>query len=138
MDVRYIYINGGPLNGWRTWTTIEGDRARVFIKESQKLGMIPFFVYYNIPDDGESYALDLNHIQSLSYMEAYYQDLKYFLDLCRDTAGDDTVGIVFEPDFLGYMMQQSGQQPDQIMAQVSAAYSSGVLDETNPILSEYR
>lgn len=132
MDVRYIYINGGPINGWRKWTTVEGDRARVFIKESQKLGMIPFFVYYNIPDDGESYEIDLNHIQSFSYMEAYYQDLRYFLEICRDTAGDDTVGIVFEPDFLGYMMQQSGKQPDQIMAQVSAAYSSGVLDENDP------
>ncbi|MGL5086833.1 MAG: hypothetical protein ACRC68_14175, partial [Clostridium sp.] len=56
MDVRYIYINGGPLkNGWREWTTIDGDRAKNYIKESLKLGIIPFFVYYNIPDSGESY-----------------------------------------------------------------------------------
>src|SRR5262249_34385160 len=55
MDIRYIYINGGPVNGWRSWTTVDGFRAVSFIRESRKLGMIPFFVYYNIPDGGESY-----------------------------------------------------------------------------------
>lgn len=127
IDARYIYINGGPINGWKTWTTNPGDRARNYIKNSQQLGMIPFFVYYNIPDNDEGYAVDTNHIQSASYMDAYYKDLKYFLDICKNTAGDDTVGIVLEPDFLGYMMQQSGKQPNQISAMVNTAYSSGVL-----------
>ncbi|GMQ58541.1 hypothetical protein AN1V17_29360 [Vallitalea sediminicola] len=127
MDIRYIYINGGPINGWRTWTNVDGARAKNFIIESRKLGLIPFFVYYNIPDSGESYGLDLAHIQDTSYMDAYYKDLKFFLDICNEYAEDDTVGIVFEPDFLGYMMQQSGKQPNQITAQVSAAYNSGVL-----------
>ncbi|WP_304944151.1 hypothetical protein [Vallitalea guaymasensis] len=127
MDIRYIYINGGPINGWRTWTNVDGGRAKKFIIESRKLGIIPFFVYYNIPDSGESYSLDLAHIQDSTYMDAYYKDLKFFLDICKEYAEDDTVGIVFEPDFLGYMMQQSGKQPNEITALVSAAYSSGVL-----------
>jgi hypothetical protein len=127
IDARYIYINGGPINGWKTWTTIPGDRARNYMINSQRLGIIPFFVYYNIPDNDEGYAVDLNHIQSASYMDAYYKDLKYFLDICKSNAGDDTFGIVFEPDFLGYMMQQSKQQPNQISALVNTAYSSGVL-----------
>jgi hypothetical protein len=127
IDARYIYINGGPINGWKTWTTIPGDRARNYMINSQRLGIIPFFVYYNIPDNDEGYAVDLNHIQSPSYMDAYYKDLKYFLDICKSNAGDDTFGIVFEPDFLGYMMQQSKQQPNQISALVNTAYSSGVL-----------
>lgn len=133
MDIRYIYINGGPINGWRTWTDEDGARAKTFITESRKLGMIPFFVYYNIPDSGESYDLDIAHIQDSAYMEAYYKDLEFFLDICNQYAEDDTVGIVFEPDFLGYMMQQSGKQPHEIMAQVSAAYSSGILTQgTDP------
>jgi len=134
-DIRYIYINGGPIGGWRTWTSVDGDRARVFIRESVKLGMIPFFVFYNIPDSAEDYNLDLAHIQNTSYMEAYYKDLKFLLDLCKQEAGDDVVGLVFEPDFLGYMMQQSGKQPNQISAQVSAAYSSGVLSTNDPTFS---
>ncbi|MFZ2538395.1 MAG: hypothetical protein WAX04_05795 [Oscillospiraceae bacterium] len=126
-DIRYIYINGGPVGGWRSWTSVDGDRARIFIRESIRLGMIPYLVFYNIPDNGESYALDIAHIQNTAYMEGYYKDLKYLLDICKQEAGDETIGLLFEPDFLGYMMQQSGQQPNQIGANVNAAYSSGVL-----------
>ncbi|MGL5068292.1 MAG: cellulose binding domain-containing protein [Sarcina sp.] len=129
MDIRYIYINGGPLTGWRTWTSEDGARAKTYVKESLKLGMIPFFVYYNIPDDAEDYQVDLEHINSKEYMEAYFKDLKFFLDICIEYAGDETVGMIFEPDFLGYMMQQSGKQPDEISAIVDAAYSSGVLEK---------
>ncbi|MGL4107629.1 cellulose binding domain-containing protein [Clostridium sp. LP20] len=128
-DIRYIYVNGGPFGGWRSWTTEDGDRVKNYIKESLKLGMIPFFVYYNIPDDGESYDLDIKHINDKSYMEAYFKDLKFFLDICKEYTEDETVGMIFEPDFLGYMMQQSNKQPNEITAMVDAAYSSGVLEK---------
>lgn len=129
-DVRYIYINGGPLDkGWRTWTQEDGARAKTYITESLKMGMVPFFVYYNIPDDGESYELDMQHINDKTYMEAYYKDLKFLLDICIEYGGDETIGLLFEPDFLGYMMQQSGKQPNEISALVECAYSSGVLEK---------
>ncbi len=57
MDARYIYLNGGPkaiAGGWRSWTDKDGFRATSFVRESLKLGMIPFFVWYNIPDGGEA------------------------------------------------------------------------------------
>jgi Cellulose binding domain len=126
-DIRYIYVNGGPFGGWRSWTTEDGDRVKSYIRESLKLGMIPFFVYYNVPDNGESYELDLKHINDKSYMEGYYKDLKFFLDICNEYAGDETVGMIFEPDFLGYMMQQNKKNPSTISAIVDTAYSSGVL-----------
>ena len=129
-DVRYIYINGGPTNGWRSWTTEDGARAKSYITESLKLGMIPFFVYYNIPDGSESYDVDKTHINDKTYMEAYFKDLKFLLDICAQYGGDETIGLLFEPDFLGYMMQQAGTTPDKISAIVDAAYSSGVLDKT--------
>ena len=128
-DVRYIYINGGPFTGWRHWTTEDGARAKTFIDESLKMGMIPFFVYYNIPDDGESYELDLKHINDKEYMEGYFKDLKFFLDICKQYGGDETIGMIFEPDFLGYMMQQADKAPNEITALVDAAYSSGVLEK---------
>lgn len=130
MDVRYIYINGGPLaNGWREWTTIDGDRAKNYIKESLKLGIIPFFVYYNIPDSGESYEINLAHINSKEYMEAYFKDLKFLLDICVEYGQGETIGLIFEPDFLGYMMQQAYRPPTEISAVVDCAYSSGVLEK---------
>lgn len=128
-DIRYIYINGGPFKGWRSWTSEDGARAKTFINESLKMGMIPFFVYYNIPDNDEGYEVDLKHINDKSYIEGYFKDLKYFLDICKEYGKDETIGMIFEPDFLGYMMQQSNKSPEEIPALVEAAYSSGVLEK---------
>ncbi|MBX7132490.1 MAG: cellulose binding domain-containing protein [Fimbriimonadaceae bacterium] len=136
MDVRYIYLNGGPYNGWRTWSARDGFRLVSFIRESQKLGMVPYFVWYNIPDGGESYWTDLQHIQTPTYMRDYFLDLKFALELIRANAPDDPVGLVLEPDFLGYMMQNSGVRPGQISAVTSAAYTSGVLSAaTDPVFA---
>lgn len=128
MDIRYIYLNGGPVKGWRSWTDRDGERAESFINESLKLGMIPFFVYYNIPDSGESYEIDKQHMEDETYMQGYYKDLKFALDIINKAAKDETVGMILEPDFLGYMMQNSGKRPAGIFARTSAAYSSGILD----------
>ncbi|MEK6249195.1 MAG: hypothetical protein N2C12_13520, partial [Planctomycetales bacterium] len=125
VDSRYIYLNGGPFNGWRTWQN--GERLSSYLRESMKLGMVPQFVYYNIPDAGESYFTNLQHIQSQSYMEAYFSDLQYALQTIHAEAGDELVQMILEPDFIGYLMQNSGLRADQISAVTSAAYSSGVL-----------
>lgn len=130
MDVRYIYLNGGPKSvagGWRTWTDKDGFRATSYVRESLKLGMIPFFVWYNIPDGGESYWTNVQHIQSTEYMRGYFTDLKFALDLIRAEAGDEMVGFVLEPDFLGYLAQNN-QDPATLAAQTGAAYDSGALD----------
>lgn len=132
VDVRYIYINGGPLeNGWQSWNPSDpGKRVKTYIKESLKRGIVPYFVYYNIPDSDENYSLDLQHINDTTYMEAYYKDLVFFLETCDAYDNGDTVGIILEPDFIGYMMQNSGKSPSEITASgVSAVYSSGVLTQ---------
>lgn len=130
VDVRYIYLNGGPITGWRTWNSVDGLRVKSYLRESQKLGIVPYFVWYNIPDGGESYWIDREHIGDLAYMRAYFRDLRFTLDLIRTLAPDDPVGIILEPDFLGYMMQQSGLRPGQISARTQAAYLEGVLSPT--------
>ena len=130
VDIRYIYLNDGPFNGWRKSTTEDGGRAKRYISESLKLGMVPYFVYYNIPDMAEDYNIDLQHINDVDYMTAYYKDLEFFLDIVEEYAGDELVGVVLEPDFLGYMMQQSGKRPEDIVAKgVQGAYDSGILVE---------
>lgn len=129
VDIRYIYINGGPISGWQSWSPDDPEkRVRSYITESLKLGIIPYFVYYNIPDGSESYDVDLNHINDQSYMEAYYKDLIFFLETCDKYDDGETVGIVLEPDFIGYMMQNSGKSPSEITASgVEGVYSSGIL-----------
>lgn len=144
MDIRYIYINGGPISGWRTWTPTPGARAANYVRESKKLGFIPYFVYYNVPDGGESFYTDSQHLFSSSYMAAYYQDLTFFLKLiAQETADGWPVGIILEPDLLGYMAQNS-LAPNQASwsipgggsgtVQTSAAYSTLDFDGA-PILT---
>ncbi|UXI66542.1 cellulose-binding domain-containing protein [Tahibacter amnicola] len=127
VDVRYIYLNGGSFAGWDTWSNEPGGRARSFIRESRRLGFIPYFVFYNIPDSGEDYTLDLAHMQSASYMAAYFRNLALALRIANEESPDDTVGFLFEPDFIGYMAQQSGQRPATLQAATHAAYDAGIL-----------
>ncbi|MGL5086560.1 MAG: cellulose binding domain-containing protein, partial [Clostridium sp.] len=130
VDIRYIYLNDGPFEGgWANWDQGNGQRAKRYINESLKAGMIPFFVFYNIPDKIESYDSNMEHINDTKYMEAYYKNLKFFLDICKEYTEDETVGIILEPDFLGYMLQQSRKKPNEISAVVEAAYTSGVLEK---------
>ena len=130
-NLRYIYLNGGASvtgnTNWCTWTTVPCFRETSFIRESRKLGMIPVFVYYNIPDSSENYTVDLAHVQDATYMTAYFKDWANTIAIANTEAGDDLVGYVIEPDFLGYLMQNSGLQATQITARVDQAYSSGVL-----------
>ncbi|QSH40590.1 cellulose binding domain-containing protein [Lentisphaerota bacterium ZTH] len=128
VDVRYVYLNGGAgKNNWRTWGNKDGDRCSRFIQNSLRLGMVPFFVWYNIPDGGESYTTDLAHIQNPEYMLNYFKDLVFMLKMCKQYAGNEMVGFVLEPDFIGYMAQNSGKTPEQIDAQTEMAYASGAL-----------
>jgi hypothetical protein len=128
---RYVYLNGGPGDyGWRlNYTTPEynlepmGKRAITFLRNSVKLGMVPVFVYYNIADGGESYTTDLEHVQSRTYMTNYFTDLTFLLNTINVENKDDITRLVLEPDFLGYMMQNSGKKASEIQAYTSTAYS---------------
>lgn len=110
MDIRYIYLNGGPFDGWATW----GQRVKTFTKNSMLWGMIPFFVFYNIPDADESYEIDLANVQNFYYMEGYYRNLRLFLRQAQAVMQGELHGVVLEPDFLGYMQSKSGKQPSEI------------------------
>ncbi len=130
VDYRYLYMNGGVKRkgvGWRTWTTVDGDRMRKFVRESVKRGMIPVIVWYNIPDGGESYTTDLEHMQEEDYMQGYFEDLKFAIDIANEEARDEMVIWVLEPDLIGYMAQNN-EDPTTLMAQTNAVYDMGVLD----------
>lgn len=134
MDIRYIYINGGPITGWHTWSvgpdSSPGIRARSFIRESRKLGMLTSFVWYNIPDTDESHAVDVSHIQDSAYMEAYFKNLKFLLDIITEESPDEPVKLVLEPDFIGYLSQYG--DPVTLIAKADAARTAGVLGANDP------
>ncbi|MDP2599763.1 MAG: hypothetical protein Q8P84_03380 [Deltaproteobacteria bacterium] len=133
IPARYIYINGGFNGGWRTWGAQDGDRAINYIRKSFSMGMIPFFVYYQIPGGGgESAAGDLANIQNPTFMKDYFLDLKFLLDIVKREGNGKEVGIILEPDFLGYMMQNYTLDPSALAAQVAPAYAAGVLTSEDP------
>lgn len=117
-DIRYIYINGGPTAGWQSWGP---KRPGTFARESLRHGLIPFFVYYNIPDNDENYSVDLAHAQDPTYMTAYFKDLNMFMDSVQNVMQGELYGIILEPDFLGYMQQNAKpNDPNSIKTSVSA------------------
>lgn len=143
MDVRYVYLNGEPdswdskLSGWQVWgKNIKGDRAITYISENMKLGIIPFFVYYTICGGNESYQTDLKNIQDVAYLSRYFKDLNFALEIIEQEAEGDLVGMIFEPDFIGYMMQNSGKKAFEIYANTKLVYetayggenAAGILD----------
>ncbi len=130
VDSRYIYLNGGPFQGWDTWSVRLGDRATNYIRTSRTLGMIPFFVFYNIPAGSESFEIDLANANDPAYMAAYFKNLKLALDIATRESPDDPVGFILEPDFLGYLAQNANRPPSAISAATAAAYESGVLNAT--------
>ncbi len=118
MDIRYIYINGGPLTGWQSWGP---NRPETFATESLRFGLIPFFVYYNIPDGGESYYTDTLHVNDVNYMTAYFNDLNNFMDKVQSVMQGELYGIILEPDFLGYIQQNGNpSDPELVKTCVSA------------------
>ncbi|WP_432799674.1 glycosyl hydrolase family 18 protein [Poriferisphaera sp. WC338] len=126
VDSRYIYLNGGPENGWRSWQ--DGQRLQSYLRESLKLGFTPQFVYYNIPDGGESYYTNNEHLNSEEYMRGYFEDLAYALDTIEEIAGDEKVEFILEPDFIGYLMQLGQVPADQVFAYTDQAYAAGLLE----------
>ena len=96
------------------------------MRESLKLGMIPYFVWYNIDGTGDSFTTDTGNAQNADFMAGYFTDLKRMCDLVKGEAPDETVGIVIEPDFIGYLAQ-NGVDPTTFPARTDAAYTAGVL-----------
>ena len=137
VDARYIYLNDGPYNAtftawggnpnnWYGETSPLGARCYGYVRESLKLGMIPFFVWYNIDGTGDSFTTDTTNAQNADFMAGYFTDLKRMCDLVNGEAPDETVGIVIEPDFIGYLAQ-NGVDPTTFPARTDAAYTAGVL-----------
>jgi len=113
MDIRYIYINGGPFTGWTSW---DPDRPGKFATESLRHGLIPFFVFYNIPDSMENFSIDSAHVCDPAYMNAYFGNLGLFLDKTQSVMQGELFGVILEPDFLGYIKQGGNVlTPDQFI-----------------------
>lgn len=129
VQIRYIYLNGGPRQGWNTWTPTPGARAANYIRNSRSLGMMPFFVFYNIPESAESALVAINNSRNASYMADYFRNLNLLLDIINRESPDEPTGILLEPDFLAYLAQSAGAPASSLPAATRAIYDTGVLTQ---------
>jgi hypothetical protein len=131
VDMRYIYLQGGYETGWYGgWDgKQQGKLVTNYITDSASVGMIPVFVYYQIPGaDPDSAALAYQHVNDPAYMAIYFQDYVRALELQNKSSEVSFSLMILEPDFIGYMMlNYSGSnlatKPDKIPAAgISAVY----------------
>jgi hypothetical protein len=108
-DLRYVYLNDGPISGWAQKTPKWVTR---YAKESMVLGLIPFFVFYNIPNGDESPKIDYENVNDQLYMTEYYKNLDKFLTDATAVMQGELYGAVLEPDFLGYMQKDIKLAPN--------------------------
>jgi hypothetical protein len=102
VDTRYIYINGGADTGW---PIDNPTRVVNYVKNSLRYGLIPTFIYYQIPDKNESYSTNDKSIKDPVYMTKYFENINLFLDDVKKHIGDELFVVILEPDFLGYIQQ---------------------------------
>ena len=127
VDMRYVYLQGGFTDGWYAQFPGSGGMITRYVTESASVGMIPVFVYYQLPaGGGDSAAGDYAHINDETFMKVYFQD--YVRALEKMSVAPFSI-MILEPDFIGYMMQNYSDSlnktPDQIPAVgVSAVFST--------------
>jgi len=110
LDFRYQYLSGGVNtgSGWATWNT-NGQFVSYYDAESQAVGMIPVFTYYQLlqsspgNSQGEP-AGDFTNLANIATMTAYYQDLILFF---QRAASPSPVVLHVEPDLWAYIEQQA-------------------------------
>ena len=109
VDTRYIYVNGGADTGW---PIDNPKRVENYVKNSLRYGLIPTFIYYQIPDKNESYYINDISIRDPEYMTKYFNNIDLFLNEVEKFIKDELFVVVLEPDFLGYL-QQKGEGPER-------------------------
>ena len=109
VDTRYIYINGGADTGW---PIDNPKRVENYVKNSLRYGLIPTFIYYQLPDKNESYFINDISIRDPKYMKKYFNNIELFLNEVQRFIKDELFIVVLEPDFLGYL-QQKGEGPER-------------------------
>lgn len=113
-DYRYQYLAGGvnTQHGWETWNP-NGTFALNYAAESDELGYIPMFPYYEIfQSDGnckrcDENQKDITNLNTPSTMQAYYQNFALLMKRLGPGTYDGIKGfgkpvlINIEPDFSG-------------------------------------
>ena len=123
---RSQYLTGGANtgHGWATWNA-NGDFVTYYIQDSAQHGIIPVFSHYQLLQSSPSVGSNegernYSNLQNVGTMQAYYADLKLFMQKAGAQPGTRVV-LHYEPDLWGFMQQRAaGRGAASIPVQVAS------------------
>lgn len=114
-DINDAYLVGVGADAWPTWNTPSGAYVNVAAAKADKMGAVPMFTFYQMASNGDG---NISGINDPVFMEKYWANVRLLYQ--RLSIYGKPVLINFEPDFWGYVQQQSpGNDPRRLPAQVS-------------------
>ncbi len=122
-DINDAYLVGVGANAWPTWNSPSGAYVNVAAAKADKMGAVPMFTFYQMASNGDGNIAGIN---DPVFMEQYWANVRLLFQ--RLSIYGKPALINFEPDFWGYVQQQSpGNDPRRLPAQV--AHGSGCADQ---------
>ena len=129
---RYQYLTGGVNtgSGWETWNTPPGQFATYYMSDSDSIGAIPVFTYYEIlqslPHVGATELdSDYSNLNNTATMLSYYANFALLMNKAK-TFGKAVV-VHVEPDLFAYMEQKAaGGDASTVSASVASSGYSGL------------
>jgi hypothetical protein len=109
LDLHYAYLVGlGGEFGWPDWNA-GGTFVNVLTDTADAKGVTPMFTMYGMAAHGEGNAAALTDDK---YMKAYWDGIKLLYQ--RIAAFGKPAVVHFEPDFWGFVEQQSKEDPSSL------------------------
>ncbi len=133
-DMRYQYLSGGANVGrtWKDWDQPAGSFVSNYCHESEKLGMIPVFTWYQMMQSspgagtGSEAAQNKRNCETPETMKAYFEGLALFFTKAAEVKKPAILHV--EPDMWGYMQIDpifKPNDPTQVRVMVR---STGIAD----------
>jgi hypothetical protein len=137
-DANYLYLAGGVASGsgpcaacdssctnggwWGCYNTPVGQYVKFRVSDSQSLGQIPWFTYYEILQStgGNEFAAEVQAMNNPSNATRILADMKFMFQMI----GTATAFVHVEPDFWGYA-QQVNSDPTKIPVALSSFADCG-------------
>jgi hypothetical protein len=132
LDLHYHYLVGlSSEGGWPTWNA-NPDYAGKRVNEAKAHDQVPMLTLYAMAAHGDR---NLSVLTDAAYMTTYFKD---FLQLVASVkAAGGSVLIQDEPDFWGYMLQETtknGGDPTKLKALVSKSGAAECAGEPDDIV----
>lgn len=127
-DINDAYLVGVGADAWPNWNSPSGAYVNVAAAKADKMGAVPMFTFYQMASNGDG---NLSGINDPVFMEKYWINVRLLYQ--RLSIYGKPALINFEPDFWGYVQQQSpGNDPRRLPAQVSRG--SGCADQPDNVV----